>query len=113
MFKRWFAQKKQRDSQKWPDAEGGALLEPFELKIRYKLGNKGKQAIIRVIFVYFMIDSSDSHVRECIKTALKKKYWGPLSGALGVQNRPKIAIAYKIHSYGDRKMKFGVNVDEM
>ena len=52
------------------------------------------------------------------KKALKKKKFrtphrGPLSGALGVQNRPMTAIAYKIHSYGDRKLKIGMNVDEM
>ena len=57
---------------------GGALLEPFLLKIWYKLGNRG-----------------------------------PLSGALGVQNRPMTAIAYKIHSYGDRKLKIGMNIDVM
>ena len=118
MFLRWFAQKKPKNSQKWPDAEGGALFEPFSLKIWYKLGKKGKKNIIEVIFVYFMIDSSHKHVRECKKTALKKKNFrtphrGPLSGALGVQNRPMTAIAYKIHSYGDRKLKIGMNVDEM
>ena len=36
-----------------------------------------------------------------------------ISGALGVQNRPMKAIAYKIHSYGDRKLKFGMLVDKM
>ena len=97
---------------------GGALFEPFSLKIWYKLGKKGKKNIIRVIFVYFIIDSSHKHVRECKKTALKKKKFrtphrGPLSGALGVQNRPMTAIAYKTHSYGDRKLKIGMNVDEM
>ena len=81
MFLRWFAQKKRKNSQKWPDAEGGALFEPFSLKIWYKLGKKGKKNIIRVIFVYFMIDSSHKHVRECKKTALKKKIFGPPIGA--------------------------------
>ena len=38
---------------------------------------------------------------------------GPLSGVLGVQNRPKIALTHKIHSYGDRKLKFGMHVDKM
>ena len=81
MFLRWFAQKKRKNSQKWPDAEGGALLEPFLLKIWYKLGKKREKNIIRVIFVYFMIDSSHKHVRECKKTALKKKFFGPPIGA--------------------------------
>ena len=34
---------------------------------------------------------------------------GPLSGALGVQNRPTL----KINSYGYRKLKFGMHVDKM
>ena len=38
---------------------------------------------------------------------------GPLSGALGVQNRPKIAHTHKINSYGYRKLKFGMHVDKM
>ena len=71
-----------------------------------------------MIFVYFIIDSSHKHVRECKKNSFEKKKIsapprGPLSGALGVQNRPMTAIAYKTHSYGDRKLKIGMNVDEM
>ena len=55
---------------------------------------------------------------ESVKKSFEKKNYrtshrGPLSGALGVQNRPMTAIAYKIHSYGDRKLKIGMNVDEM
>ena len=38
---------------------------------------------------------------------------GPLSDAIGVQNRLKISLAHKIHSYGDRKLKFGMHVDKM
>ena len=61
---------------------GVPLLSLFLLKIWYKLGEKGKKDIIRVIFVYFMIDSSHKHVRECKKTALKKKkIFGPPIGA--------------------------------
>ena len=97
---------------------GGPFLSLFRSKFGINWVKKEKKNIIRVIFVYFMIDSSHKHVRECKKTALKKKNFrtphrGPLSGALGVQNRPMTAIAYKIHSYGDRKLKIGMNVDEM
>ena len=96
---------------------GGPFLTLFRSKFGINWVKKEKK-IFRVIFVYFMIDSSHKHVRECKKTALKKKNFqtphrGPLSGALGVQNRPMTAIAYKIHSYGDRKLKIGMNVDEM
>ena len=59
------------------------------------------------------------NMSESVKNSFEKKkkfripHRGPLTGALGVQNRPMTAISYKIHSYGDRKLKIGINVDEM
>ena len=70
VFLRWFAQKKRKNSQKWPDAEGGALFEPFSLKIWYKLGKKGKKILLgwflSILWLILVINMSES---------VKKQLW--------------------------------------
>ncbi len=56
VFLRWFAQK-----------NGKNFLSLLYSKFGTNRVKKEKKAVIRVIFVYIMIDSSHKHVRECKK----------------------------------------------
>ena len=70
VFLRWFAQKKRKNSQKWPDAEGGPFLSLFRSKFGINWVKKEKKILLgwflSILWLILVINMSES---------VKKQLW--------------------------------------